>query len=373
MREGTLSRLGRINVLELSGDYRQMGCEYGRIYKGRLDEFYRNAIEGHFIKIARMPYLRLLAVARLLYRRYPAQFKEMFSGMSEGSGIALNRLIMLDQVNVYEFMRSQNIGRCSNIAAWGEYAADGTLVFGRNFDQPKFFRKFNEFLTLAVFSPDDGAIPTANIGYPGQIGVNTAMNARGIFMANNEAPAAIDAAINVNVPSILIMELELMMRASSLDDLDERVRRTRANCPIIVSVADRERAYSYEWAVSGIKRRAEESDGFMVATNHFVDPGWGRKEPGPDIAEKTVERRRNLLSLADKNRGKFGVRAMQELLDITMEQGGATHPDKTTFQMVAVPAELTMYMKVPEFQDWTKIDLARMFDRTGTYAGGEKV
>ena len=362
MEAGKRYSVGEINVLELGGNYREMGRQYGRLFKDRINKFYEVAIDDYFIRQSHVPYLKLLAVARVLFRCYPPKIREIFSGISESSGVSLNRITMLDQVNVFEFMRNQNVGRCSNITVWGEYTEDGALIFGRNFDQPEDFKKFNEFITIAVLSPEDG-IPTANIGYAGQIGISSAINKRGIFIANNEAPAAKDDAININTPSVLVMELEFLMRSSTLDVLDRLIKGARANCPIIVSTGDTKTSYTYEWTVKCIKRRSEKKDGFLVTTNHFTDPSWGRPGPLPGASVMTGERRENLLSLVERYKGKFNIQKMKEMLAITMDKGGATHTDKTTFQMIMAPDKLKMYVKVPDFQDWTEFDLKAPFDR----------
>ncbi|MDD5495952.1 MAG: C45 family autoproteolytic acyltransferase/hydrolase [Candidatus Omnitrophica bacterium] len=330
--------------------------------KDRLNEFYKAVIEEYFMKKGGMSYLKLLAISRFIFRLYPPKFKILLEGMSESSGISLKKLIMLDQVNVFEYMRNQNIGRCSNIAVWGDYTEDGTLIFGRNFDQPEYFKRFNEFMTLVVYNPGSEEIPTASIGYAGQVGVNAAMNRYGVFIANNEAPVLEDDRIDMNTPSVLAVELELLMNVSDLDGMNRRMSRSKTNCPIIVSACDAKRASAYEWTTSRLKSRSEKEDGLMVATNHFVDPSWKREEPIPDIAEKTVERRRNLLSFARNHRGRFNVQKMLDLLDITVDKGGATHSDKTTFQVVTIPEKLKFIVKIPGFQDWTEINLKGLLD-----------
>lgn len=362
MEEGKRYSVGGVNVLELCGDYREMGRQYGRLFKDRINKFYEAAIDEYFIRQSHMPYLRLLAVSRLLFRRYPSRIREIFSGISETSRVSLNRIVMLDQVNVFEFMRNQNVGRCSNIAVWGEYTEDGALIFGRNFDQPEYFKKFNEFITLTILSPDDG-IPMASIGYAGQIGIGSAINKRGIFIANNEAPAAKDDTIDINTPSALIMELEFLMRSSTLDGLDGLIKGAKANCPIIVSAGDAKTSYTYEWTTTSIRRRSEDKDGLLVTTNHFTDPLWGRPGPLPGASVMTGERRANLLSLVEKYKGKLNVQKMKEMLGVTLDKGGATHTDKTTFQMIMVPDKLKMYVKIPDFQDWTEFDLKAPFNR----------
>ncbi len=356
MEDGKRYSVGGINVLELYGDYRDMGRQYGRLFKDRIVRFYEAAIEEYFIKKSHMPYLRLLAVSRLIFRRYGPKIKEIFNGMSEASGVSLNRVIMLDQINTFEFIRNQNLGRCSNIAVWGDYTEDGALIFGRNFDQPEYFKKFNDFLTLAIFSPDDG-IPTASIGYAGQMGVSAAINRWGVFVTNNEAPTAKSDVIDIKTPSVLVLELEFLMSSSGLDGLDRLIKGAKANCPIIVTTGDKKRSYTYEWTASGIKRRSEDKDGILVSTNHFAHSSWARPAPLPGAYVMTVERRANLLALGEKHRGAFNIQKMKDVLGITVDKGGATHAGQTTFQMIIVPDRLEMYVKIPDFQDWTGFSL----------------
>lgn len=356
MKDGKRYNVGKISVLELCGDYREMGRQYGSLLKDRLARFYETAIEEYFIKKSNMPYLRLLAISRLIFRRYGSKIKDIFNGISEASGVSLNKIIMLDQINTFEFMRNQNAGRCSNIAVWGDYTDDGSLIFGRNFDQPEYFKKFNDFITLAIFNPEDG-IPTASIGYAGQISISSAINGRGVFIVNNEAPTLKSDAIDINTPSVLALELEFLMSSSGLDVLDGLIKDAKANCPIIVSTGDRKESYTYEWTASGIKRRAENKNGLLVTTNHFAHPSWARPAPLPGAYVMTLERRANLLALGEKYKREFNAQKMKDILGIAVDKGGATHVSNTTFQMVLVPDRLQMHLKVPGFQDWTEFDL----------------
>lgn len=363
VEEGLLSRIGKINVLELTGDHRQMGRQYGKLFKDRLNGFYESAVNDYFIKKERFSYLKLLALSKLLFRSYPSKFKEMFAGMRETSGMGLSKLVMLDQLNAFELVRNQKIGRCSNISAWGDYSVSGTLIVGRNFDQPEYFKKFNEFLTLTVFNPDDG-IPTMNIGYAGQVGINSAMNERGVFMANNEAPVIKGDAIDICAPNVLLAELEFLMRSSDLSDFDRHIKSAKTNCPIIVTAADASGACTYEWTTRDMKSVSGAGGGLIVTTNHFIDTSWERPRPGPHAYGETEERSANLMSLGEKYKGRIDAKKMRELLDIGLSEGGATHSDKTIFQMIAVPAELKIWLKVPGYQEWTEIDLGKIFAKT---------
>ena len=71
----------------------------------------------------------------------------------------------------------------------------------------------------------------------------------------------------------------------------------------------------------------------------------------------TLERRAKLLSLGERHKVEFNIQKMKVVLGITVDKGGATHAGQTTFQMILAPDRLGMYVKIPDFQDWTEFDL----------------
>lgn len=102
-----------------------------------------------------------------------------------------------------------------------------------------------------------------------------------------------------------------------------------------------------------------------MATNHFVNTEWGRvlmKSTG----FRTLGRRSNLFSIGHKNKGEINAGRMMEILDIQMNQGGATWPAgekiQTVYQVIAIPGELKLCFKVSVFQDWTFVGPAPLFE-----------
>ncbi len=66
--------------------------------------------------------------------------------------------------------------------------------------------------------------------------------------------------------------------------------------------------------------------------------------------------------LGEQYKGQFNEQKMMEILDINMEDGGVTKPIDTIFQIVAVPQNLKLWMKIRDHQDWTPIDLNNSFN-----------
>ena len=164
-----LYKAGKFNVLVLRGSYRQMGRQYGQLMKEDLHNMYRVAIENTFIKKEGIPLETLTEASKAFYDNYPMRVQAIVEGIAETSGLEKEKLAMLAEVvTLVGYAKHANEGRCSAIAAWGEYTSGGPLVFGRDFDYAPYFRQFAEFTTVVVYNPDDGSIPVAQIGYVGR-------------------------------------------------------------------------------------------------------------------------------------------------------------------------------------------------------------
>ena len=69
------------------------------------------------------------------YQSYPYKFKEFFQGMSETSGLTLEELKVANSLEIVLMFGSHIYNtRCSGMSAWGNYAPDGKVVYGRNYD-----------------------------------------------------------------------------------------------------------------------------------------------------------------------------------------------------------------------------------------------
>lgn len=47
-----------------------------------------------------------------------------------------------------------------------------------------------------------------------------------------------------------------------------------------------------------------------------------------------------------------------------IEEGGSFRaPNMTSYEIVAEPASLKMWLRIPEYQDWVQVDLAQFFNK----------
>ena len=112
-------------------------------------------------------------------------------------------------------------------------------------------------------------------------------------------------------------------------------------------------------------RRQPDDNGLLAATNHFVDPSWGIPPPVPDSANAwTAARRNNLLAFAQANKGSMNVDKVKQIMATPLNESdgsGGVFVNGTIYQVVAVPATLTIWLRAPNHFDWQKIELGRVF------------
>ena len=356
---GGLYKSGKLNILNLHGTYKQMGCQYGYLIKEQLHTLYKKAIEDYFIGQKGLSREMMKQTAMSLFNFYPQRFKDIMYGMAETSGLSIEKHIVLNGLELYG-----TISGCSGIAAWGDYTKGGPLIFGRNYDWFDSYKEFAKYLTVTVLNADSG-IPCAIVTFAGVIYATTGMNANGLFLElNNGMPSRGALSYSNRVP-VIINLLAFLCDCSTMEQLNAAFNSTRSNFTFIINVADDNCAYSYEWPPFDLRRRTGEVEGLLVATNHFVNPAWGMALM-QNTGFKSVERRKNLLSLGHKNKGKMNTGKMMDILDIPMNAGGATWPARekiqTVYQVIAIPGELKLWVKVPGFQNWTGVDLAPVFE-----------
>jgi hypothetical protein len=357
-KRGKLMKVGNLNVVVLRGSYEEMGRQQGKLLKKELQELYQVAILDTYVKEVGMRIEDIHAAAKKIFALYPKRFQDIIYGMSKTSGLSPEELIALDQIYVLPKLSGTDV-HCSAIAVWGDYTAGGPLVFGRNFDYPEYFKKFNPYLSVIIYQPPD-AVPTAFIGYPGGVSAMHGINKQGLFIELNDATtsAGKDTVDNRIVP--LLYPAMVLFDSLNIDQLDAAINSMRCSIGMIFNIADQKSAFAYECSVNdGVKRLADK-EGLFVETNHFVASAWNM-EPTEGGEWLSFTRYKNLIALGDKYKGKFDARLMMEVLDTPIEKGGATRSAWAVQQLVVVPAELKVWIKALGIEGWTEVDLKKLF------------
>lgn len=356
---GKLYRANAVSVVELNGNYRQMGRQYGMLLKKELTTLYAAAVSDLFINDRKMSRTKLLSIARAVFDPTPQRYKEILYGAAETSGLNTEQLILLNAIEWYPKISHLSSGNCSGIAAWGPYTSGEPLVFGRNNDDDPLYKAFSPFMVVAVFNANDGSLPTALVNYAGVLYTATGMNREGLFIELNAGPWM---GFSLERQSIFVSLFSFLQDYACISDVHRAFISTLPNLSSIVNVADKTGAVSYEMSLYDTRRIEPQTAGLLAATNHFVSSSWPLSAVEDAKAGWTVKRRANLLALAGQHKSALTARSMMQILDTPLEQGGATVKG-TIYQVIAVPATLTFWIKMPGVQNWTEIPLGPLFRR----------
>lgn len=361
--DGKLYKAGAVNVLELNGDYRQMGRQYGALLKDDLQAML-SAIEEFFMvkqgEKSKLTRSELNTIARNIFDRYPQRYKEIFYGMAETSDLQLENVLLVNALEWFPKICRLSFGHCSGISVWGPYT-NGPVLFGRNNDDHTIYFNFAR-MVVAVFKPNDGSIPAALIGYPGTIYNATGMNAEGLFMELNSGN---EMGFSLDRISIFTTIFSYLQDYHNLVELDRAMRSTVANMSVIITAADTTRGYSYEYSLWDMKRWDQDDEGIVAAANAYSHPGWNitslqpKKEPG-----ESQIRKGNLLKLGARYKGKITPEVMmKDIMNLQVAEGGAA-VEGTIYQVVAAPAERKIWLRVPGGRlEWTEVPLAQIFQK----------
>ena len=366
---GRLYRAGNFRVLELNGSYRQMGRQYGALLADEIQGMHGAVVKQYDRNNIINPQGSLPDFAAELFALYPWRFQEMARGITETAHIEVSKLAVVNEFFDYMLLYSSNAtqnNHCAAMTAWGEYTGGSPLVMGRNFDFPAFFREFDPYITVVVYNPDDAAHSAAVVTYAGQIGSIQAFNSTGLVLENNDGSSCGDPNryFGQRIPFI-ISDLELLLDHGTLTGLEAALYTRRLHYPLIFNVADAAGANCYEMSTAEVKKRDGRATGLLIGVNHFASPEWPATLAESSNLSARIEdsagRYRNLAALAEKNKGSIDSLTMMKILDIPVEEGGATPPDRSIYQFVAVPQQGKIWLKARDYTDWTEIDLTKLY------------
>lgn len=346
---GTLHQEGGIRIVDLRGKWYEMGRQYGHLTADNLRHVL-NFLKEKADTEEKM--LKVTDIAEKLFSRYPEELRNFLRGTAETSGLTESELRLVNAVEYAEpaFM-------CSALAVWGDYAQD-KLVYGRNYDAMSYL-PIKDDLIVTVYHPE-GMLSALTVGYAGEIYCVNGYNEKGLFLElNNGMPSAgFDIRYDLNASTTEL--LMLLFRAKNMQDVDDFFHTTQSFSSIIIGVADKNEARSYEWCTAGMKRGdGQTPDGTMIQTNHYVNPDWLYAEPDNEKSWFTLTRRCNICKMAEENKGEIDVQKMCEIMQTPMEEGGPMFVPFTLYQLVVVPEEHKMLMRVTEGADWTEIELKK--------------
>jgi hypothetical protein len=227
-------------------------------------------------------------------------------------------------------------------------------------------------LTVVVYNPPVPQHSVADINYVGSISMQTGINDAGIFL-DLQAGDLSDSHSYADRKPAAFQIYSFLLNSGNADELDALFGTTPTNLGLIINTAvgsppaAYDSASVYEWATYDVKRKT--GNGFLASTNHYIDPSWVGLPAVPDgiAGGFSKERLQNLVARGEQYKGSIYANRMMQIFDTTIPAGGPTFPDdrpvETYYQMVAVPAERTIWLKARGYSGWEGIALGPLFSQ----------
>ena len=354
-RTSSNNKTGSFDIAVLSGDWKQMGRQYGYLYRAQFKDLQDTVLP--YLASKGVTQQQLAVTAEEMYQAHLDYAKQLVQGMAETSGLGLEQQKI---VNALIFMAIMTPG-CSSMDAWGDYTGGGPLVAGRNWDIAPWVNQFNRFMQVVIYKPA-GAIPVADISYLGLFLFQSGMNKHGLFLDLQNGNMS-DATERPDRPDVNDLAFSFLMESVNIEQLDAKFLVNPTSMGWVMNAVDANKGRVYEWASFGTQARS--GNGLLASTNHFISPDWTM--PLPVIGDGAAgfyskERLSNLLTLGETMKGRIDAKAMMDIFDKTIDQGGPSFPGgKTVHQIVAVPSERTIWLKATDYSDWEKIMLGSLF------------
>jgi hypothetical protein len=351
-------------VLNLSGSWQEMGRQYGSLVAGDLREFYEAITQD--ITSRGMDPDEFLKTAQAWSDSLNDSMRELMRGMAETSGLSYAQIQQLNagMITLPGLVFGQEPpGACSAIIVSRDYTTDGKLIFGRNWDMDgKSMRKYMKYLAVVVYHPASGN-SYADIHPLGSIYTETGLNEKGLLIEINNGSES-DPNYDDDRENSVAVLAEALNRCSTVDEAAGYIGGIPGDRSYIIQAADAGKGVSIERPTFGYRVRTGDPKGLLVAYNSFVPPyppDWQGRVAQPPTVE-TDPRYQNLVNTASSGAyyGKFNVDVMKTLMALDAAHGGAVHSG-TVLQVIAVPADLTLWFHGYDYSDWQQVDLNGLF------------
>jgi len=262
-------------ILRLKGTPYDMGVQFATLMRDQLIEaveIMENTTELSLME----PIAQAMGfIEEAAQMSYPWAVEEC-QGMADvlgDEGWTFERCIMLAWGDVIIEHLQWEMNFCTQFVAAGNATTDGELIHGRNLDWSDW--DAIDFLlgnpTIIVRHPE-GRIPTASIGFPGNVTPYTAISAAGLSMASNDADA-LQESIDRTGRSHVQMVREILETATSLEDAEAFILSEDHMVSELLTIADGDRGEAAVFELTGAAQAVRHLNGAGVvwAVNHFVE------------------------------------------------------------------------------------------------------
>ena len=195
---GRLGECGGLAVLEVWGTPQEAGFAHGYLRAEAIVRLFDEAVLDPSVGVAPAVYEGLLlAASRRLFTwqpEYERELEGLLRGVraklgEEGARSAkLDRPLELDDLKAVNTLADWRGTLCSTVSVWGGLTSDGRTLTARNLDYPA-TAEMRRAQCIVIRRGEGAARTWVGVGWPGLIGVYTAMNDAGVTIAIHDSGA----------------------------------------------------------------------------------------------------------------------------------------------------------------------------------------
>lgn len=352
---------GKYWIVDVSGSWLDMGRQYGGLMGPELRQFHDQVVTD--LEARGISRDEMIEVATDAYSNYSGQLQDVIQGISQTSGLSMDQSMILNagmMLLAVASLGDEPPSACSGIAVWDAYTRDGNLIFGRNWDiDRKAMSHYMRYLAVVVFHPQEGH-SFANIHPLGNVYLETGINSEGLFIELNNGEYSDDTFYNQREDTTSVL-ISVLNQSANVQEAVNMLQAVPADISYILQIADPSRAVSLERPTFDARVRDLDDQGLVIAYNSFVPPypaSWQNLVAPPKPVEHDP-RYENMVQLAQSPayKGAFTPETMKSYLEVPLEEGGAYHAG-TVLQVVAVPQDLTIWIRGCDYAGWERVSLA---------------
>jgi len=238
-----------------------MGRQIGEGAREEIRGFVAIGLErvNKTISISRERSLEIAASCIPYVKEYSPDLLDEMRGMSEGAGVALEDLMLLQVRNQ---LKPEDAGGCTSFAAGAPATANGQVMIGQNWDNDPALDPFTVVLTRRP----EGRPALINITQAGLIAY-MGLSEAGMAICLNTLPAP---SRELGVPHYFTVRG--IYEATSLEGAVEAVQRAPRAIPANIMLATPEGPADLEVTVDGVRVLRDEGTGIVTHTNHCLHP-----------------------------------------------------------------------------------------------------
>ncbi|MBI4830808.1 MAG: hypothetical protein HY801_04480, partial [Candidatus Lindowbacteria bacterium] len=340
--QGSLEVRNGLRVLRLRGSHYETGYQHGILLREEIRHgvgtYYGNPMEN-FAPFKHMSVMKRYLVKmyfdwkiyRPLMKATPKHYLSEMKGIADGSGLTFAEIFhgnMYSELNMnlVKVLEQEYFGQvasaCTTFVAFNEATTDGALIMGRNTDYSG-GGLWDKYQTVMIYEPKD-AYRFVNLSSAGIIKCNSCMNEKKICIGAHFLP------LNDTTPhgiSLTYLELEIMKRASSIDEAIAIIKGNPRVGAFAFTLADGKTNGAAVVECSASKVGVRRADGNViwetnVSTTNEIKPVDVLLRNG--IGKNPIARFERMRTLMQENMGKINPQVAAKIMGDHMDMCSGT-------------------------------------------------